>query len=509
MERRTLISMAGVSGKGHAVPENTLKYEKPFRPQDLEECNDRIRRFFDRLAEHREDWIEKNLGYHKLIEQQYQSMIPTGCSILDVGCGTGRLLSSLRPSVGVGLDLSSTMVEIARKKYGSRNIEFVCSAIENYEYDGEPFDYIVFSDVLSYFYNIQAVFERVSRFSHPRTRIICNFYSRLWQPLLQVAEALNLKAKLPVLNWVTKEDVEGFLRMSGYEVIRSCARILFPKTVPLFSGLMNKYLSAVKPFEHLCLANFVVARPELAPFPKDRAPRVSVVVPCRNEAGNIRAIVERTPEMGRGTELLFIEGGSTDATFDACLDVQKEFRDKEIKVKRQEGVGKGDAVRLGFQLATGDVLMILDADMTVPPEDLVHFYRALVEGKAEFVNGSRLVYSMEPEAMRFLNLCANKFFGYAFTFLLGQRVKDTLCGTKVLTKADYERVISFREYFGEIDPFGDFDLLFGAAKLNLKIQDLPIRYRDRVYGETNISRFRHGLMLLEMCYVALKKLKFI
>jgi len=508
MGKRRLTSMADFPGRGQAVRENDDKREQPFRPQDLEECHGRIRTFFDGIAQQREDWIERNLGYHEQIERQYRSLIPAGSTVLDVGCGTGRLVNSLQPSVGVGLDLSSTMVEVATRKYGSGQVEFINTAVETFEYEGEGFDYIIFSDVLSYFYDIKGVFEAVRRYCHPRTRIICNFYSRLWQPIIQVAEELNLKARHPVLNWVTKGDVAGFLRMSGYEVIRSFARILCPKTVPLLSGVLNKYLSAVKPFEYLSLANFVVARPKMTPFAREREPSVSVVVPCRNEAGNIRAIVERTPEMGGDTELIFVEGGSTDSTFDACLEVQREFVEKDIVVSRQEGVGKGDAVRLGFSLARGDVLMILDADMTVPPEDLVHFYNALVEGKAEFVNGSRLVYSMEPEAMRFLNLCANKFFGYAFTFLLGQRVKDTLCGTKVLTKTDYERVISFREYFGEIDPFGDFDLLFGAAKLNLDIQDLPIRYRDRVYGETNISRFRHGVMLLEMCNVALKKLRF-
>ena len=116
---------------------------------------------------------------------------------------------------------------------------------------------------------------------------------------------------------------------------------------------------------------------------------------------------------------------------------------------------------------------------------------------------------MEKEAMRFLNLCANKFFSITFSWLLGQSVKDTLCGTKVLWKKDYERIAANRSFFGDFDPFGDFDLLFGAAKANLHIMDIPIRYRDRTYGSTNINRWSHGLLLLRMFIFAARKLKFV
>jgi glycosyltransferase involved in cell wall biosynthesis len=268
---------------------------------------------------------------------------------------------------------------------------------------------------------------------------------------------------------------------------------------------INRFLA---PFFHsLCLSLFLVARP--VPKMPGRKQSVSVVIPARNEAGNIAAAVARTPEMGSWTELIFVEGNSTDNTWETIQKVKESNPNRRIKIMQQSGKGKGNAVRDGFAVAEGELLMILDADLTVPPKELPKFYEAVASGRCEFCNGSRLVYPMDEKAMRFLNLCANKTFAVLFSWLLGQPVKDTLCGTKVLTKANYQKIAENRSYFGDFDPFGDFDLLFGASKLNLKIQDLPVRYRERVYGETNIQRWKHGWLLLEMVIFAASKLKFV
>jgi glycosyltransferase involved in cell wall biosynthesis len=234
-----------------------------------------------------------------------------------------------------------------------------------------------------------------------------------------------------------------------------------------------------------------------------------VIVPCRNEAGNIAQILERTPTLGRGTELIFVDGRSTDGTVERIQEAMARYQGPHtIRLLHQgEGVGKGDAVRKGFEAATGEVLLILDADVTVDPEALPKFYDAIADGHGEFINGSRLVYPMEQQAMRVLNLVGNKFFSLVFTWLLEQRLRDTLCGTKALLRRDYVKIKAGREYFGDFDPFGDFDLLFGAAKQNLKIVEVPVRYRDRIYGETKISRFQHGLLLLRMCWIAYKRFK--
>jgi glycosyltransferase involved in cell wall biosynthesis len=253
------------------------------------------------------------------------------------------------------------------------------------------------------------------------------------------------------------------------------------------------------------LAQYVVARTRGQQPAQQYS--VSIVIPCRNEKGNIAGAVTRLPSFGSRQEVIFVDGRSQDGTLEEIERLAREYPEKDIKVLIQDGKGKGDAVRKGFAQATSHILMILDADLTVPPEDLPKFYDALVNGQGELVIGSRLVYPMEQEAMRLLNLLGNKFFSMAFSWLLGERIKDTLCGTKVLFRKDYERIAANRGYFGNFDPFGDFDLLFGASKLNLKILEVPIRYQERTYGTTNISRFQHGWLLLKMTVYGFFRLK--
>jgi glycosyltransferase involved in cell wall biosynthesis len=334
---------------------------------------------------------------------------------------------------------------------------------------------------------------------------VLNFFNNLWRPVLGVAEKLGAKSASLPQNWLSLADVKNLLHLAGWEVIKTDARILCPVRVPLLGPLLNRWLAPL--LRHLCLTVFVVARPR--PIPTYyREYSCSVVIPARNEAGNIEAAVQRTPEFGSGTEIIFVEGHSKDNTWEEIQRVAAKYPHRAIKVLKQHSKGKGGAVREGFAAATGQLLFILDADLTMPPEDFPKFYDVVRAGTADFVNGVRLVYPMENEAMRFLNMIGNKFFSLAFSWLLGQPIKDTLCGTKVLFRSHYELIAKNRAYFGDFDPFGDFDLLFGAAKLNLRILDLPIRYRARTYGETNISRWRHGWLLLRMVLFAARRLKF-
>jgi glycosyltransferase involved in cell wall biosynthesis len=307
-------------------------------------------------------------------------------------------------------------------------------------------------------------------------------------------------------NWLTVEDLGGLLELGDAHVIRSWPEVLCPLPIPVLGTIANRYLAKLWPFRLFDLTNVLVARP--FPSVARREPTVSVVIPARNEAGNIPRLLSDVPDMGAGTELIFVEGHSSDGTYEAIEREILKHPHRRARLFRQTGRGKGDAVRLGFSEANGDVLMILDADLTVPPDDLPRFYDALRAGKGEFLNGVRLVYPMERQAMRFFNLIGNKFFSLAFSWLLGQPLKDTLCGTKVLWKADYRRIAANRAYFGNFDPFGDFDLLFGAARLSLKIVDIPVRYRERTYGETNIQRWRHGWLLLKMVIFAARRIKF-
>jgi SAM-dependent methyltransferase len=462
--------------------------------------------FFDRYAAQVDWWHRRNAGYHQAIASLARFYVPSDVRVLEIGSGNGDLLAALQPSYGLGIDISGQMVRLAAGKYP--HLTFREMSAEQLELPGETFDFIVLSDLVGYLYDIHRVLERLRNACHAHTRLVIHWYSKLWQPFLTLAEKIGLKYPQPLLNWTTIEDIQNLLHLAGFEVVHRRGHILLPKQVPLLTTLANRYAAYMPGFRWMCLTNWIVARPT-GLRPLDSVPRVSVICPCRNEAGNIEQVVRRLPSMGSHTELVLVEGHSKDQTLEECRRVAATIPQKNIRIFVQDGWGKGDAVRLGFSKATGDILMILDADLSVAPEDLPQFYQALVSGKGEFINGSRLVYAKDPQAMRFLNLVGNKFFALLLRHLLGQPVKDTLCGTKVLHRRDYERLAKTRAYFGEFDPFGDFDLLFGAAKQNLKIVEIPVRYRQRTYGTTNISRFTHGWFLLKMCFIAGRKLLFI
>lgn len=481
-----------------------------YRPESLEDCLGHLRKYFDAFAEVRDRWRRRNMGYHLELVRYFRYHIPARTSVLEMGCGTGDLLSALEPARGVGVDISPAMIDRAHIKHP--HLTFICGAAETVDLGGQTFDYIILSDLLMFSYDITALFCRLRPCCHARTRIIINTYSHLWQPILSLAEMCGLKYRQPVVNWVTREDIANMGALAGFEVVQSYATTLLPKRIPLFSAFCNRVLAPFAPFRWFCLINWIVLRLPMHPLQKSTTdapgdPSVSVICPCRNEAGNIPQIAERLPRMGSHTELLYVEGHSQDATLDACYEVQKSHPELDVAVFRQTGKGKKDAVWLGYEKAKGDIVMILDADMTVPPEDLTAFYEALASGRAEFVNGSRLVYPMEGRAMRFLNLLGNKFFSLCFSFIIGQPIKDTLCGTKVLLRSDVQRLLAGQQFFGHFDPFGDFDLIFGAAKLSLKIMDLPIRYRNRTYGTTQISRFSHGWQLLKMAGFGLLRMR--
>jgi SAM-dependent methyltransferase len=448
-------------------------------------------------------------SYHKRLSEIINFIIPQGTStdarVLETGCGTGDLLAKINSNNKTGIDFSSEAIKIAKSKYP--DVKFIEGDVQSFDFSSrnEKFDYIILSDLVNDLYDIQKAFENIRPVCNDNTKLIINFYSRVWGWTLKLGEIAGLKKKNLEQNWITVTDIKGLLNLSGFEMIKSWHEILLPANIPLLNSFFNKFLVRIFPFNHLSLTNFVIGRSK-PQAKKDYS--VSIIVPARNEAGNIKNILDRTNKLGKETELIFVEGNSTDNTYQV---IQKEIQTYDklpVALIKQSGKGKGNAVREGFKIANGDILMILDADLTVPPEKLSNFYVALASGTGEFINGVRLVYPMDEKAMRFFNFMGNKFFSAAFSWLLGQPVKDTLCGTKVLFKSDYEKIAEQRSYFGNFDPFGDFDLIFGAAKLNLKMIDLPIRYKERTYGETNIQRWKHGWLLFKMVFFAARKIKF-
>ncbi len=452
--------------------------------------------------------------YHFLKDENIIKRIPEGQRILEIGCWTGDLLAKLKPSFGVGIDLCEKAISIAKQKYKHENLQFIDGDFLNEKVrelvNNEKFDYIVIINTIGQIHDLNSLFKIFHKYCHSRTRIFIYSYSRLWQPIYSFAEFIGLKFKSPQESWLPPEELKQMFYLSNLQEVRWDLQILFPFKVPIFSKIINGFFAHLPFIENLCLIFGFVARPLLYEDNEckaDDSVSCSIIIPCRNEEGHIKMLVERLPELGEKSEYVFVEGNSTDNTEEVIRKIISENPDRNFSFCKQLGKGKGDAVRLGFSKARYEILAILDADISVAPEDLPSMLEILLNKKAEFVNGSRLVYPMEKKAMKYLNLIVNKSFALIFTYLLGQQVRDTLCGTKVLWKRDYEQIINNRTYFGDFDPFGDFDLLFGASKLNLKIIDFPVRYDERTYGDTNISRFRDGWLLLKMVFFAFNKIK--
>jgi SAM-dependent methyltransferase len=432
--------------------------------------------------------------------------IPEDASVLDVGCGTGELLASLPNRECVGLAFPPELAAEARRRHPGLTIE--ATQLENLQ-PARRFDAVICNRLCHSVADIRQLLvdlrERVSE----RGRLFLVVYNYLWEVPAKLAELTGFKLPAPTSNWLSHSDFENLFGITGLETVRFEDRMLLPSEVPGLAPLCNRYLGKLPGWQRLSMYRiYALRRRESVAEPAKVS--VSVIVPTRNEAGNVEAAIARTPVMGAGTELIFVEGGSTDGTWEAIQTAMKTYRGPlSLRAFQQQGKGKGDAVRVGFGQATGDVLMILDADLTVPPEELPVFYDVIARGLGDYVQGTRLVYPMDPGAMRFFNKLGNIAFSQLFSYLLQQPIKDTLCGTKVLWRRDYERIAAARHFFGDFDPFGDFDLIFGAAKLNLKIVEVPVRYRERVYGETNISRWKHGWLLLKMSGVAAKKLRYV
>ena len=390
---------------------------------------------------------------------------------------------------------------------GKRSIYLLPDAYRSETKDIGRYDYAVLEDVLGLTDDVEALLRYSASLIADDGRVVIIQYSALWEPILRLASLLRLRRTTKEQNWLSMSDLVNFSEIAGLEVVRSGTKMLLPKYIPLLSSFMNTIVANIFPFSRLGLFHYVVAK-KLIRTSGNNNPSLSIIVPARNEKETVERIVRAMPNLGAFTEIIFIEGHSRDGTWDEIMRVSKKYPDKRIGFAQQKGIGKGDAVRMGFDMATGDMLLIYDADMTVPPEEVERFYRVLRDGRCDFVNGSRLVYPVQKGAMRVLNLIGNKFFSFALSAILGQRIKDTLCGTKVMWRSDYEWIQKGRNFFGDFDPFGDFDLLFGAAKLSLKILDMPVHYKERVYGDTNIERWKHGWLLLKMTIFAARKIRF-
>lgn len=474
----------------------------------LQRKKDKIRSFYDKEASlYATKWVNRNQYYYSQLKRLIAQIIPPAKRVLDVGCGSGHILAYLKPSYGVGVDFSRAMVEEAKKRHSY--LTFHCMDIEDVANLNEKFDFIISSNSITEMTDVRRCLESMYKVMSPETRLVIVTYNYLWEPVIELGALLGMRPKSPAENWLSPPDIRGLLHSADFEVVREGYRTMIPKYVPLLAEFCNNFLVRMPFLRRLGVTYFVVARP-LIPFKNAEKMTVSVVVPCKNEEGNIEEIINRIPEIGGGTEIIFVDDKSTDATARVIQEQMKKHRERNIKMVEGPGVGKGAACRAGFAIAQHDVFMILDADMTVMPEVLPEFFKLISLGKGEFINGSRLLYPMEDQAMRTANAFGNKIFAMLFTFLLEQQIKDTLCGTKVVLKRDYLKLLETREYFGNIDRWGDYDWIFGAARHNLKIIELPVHYICRTAGQTKMTgRLRNAGIMLKMCWVAFLKLKLI
>ena len=473
--------------------------------------SNKISRFYDGIAKNRKKWLKKGSAFHKEDSLNIKELILPNSSILELGCGTGNLLKSLKPSYGVGIDLSKEIIKEAKKN--NRGLKFIqgdIAKLSNTLKKKEKFDYIILSDTIGYLDDIQASLEGLHEFCNKETRVIISYYSPLWSPIFSLATFFKFKMPEVQTQLLNLTYIKSFLKISNFDVVRFKKKILIPVNLLGLGRIVNRYLATIPIFSFFCLRQYVVAR-SLECLNKSKYKSASIIIPCKNEKGNIESAIKRLPRFSNKMEVIFIEGDSTDNTWEKIQLIKKKYSNTKsgftIKSYKQKGKGKAEAVFFGFEKASNEILFILDADLTMPPEELPKFWRKIVSGEAEYVNGTRLIYPMDNDAMRFLNFLANKMFSLLFSWILSQRYTDTLCGTKVLSKHNYNKIKIKNEDLGKFDPFGDFFIIFGSSRMCLKMCEIPIRYKARSYGETQISRFSHGYMLIKMVLFAYFKIK--
>lgn len=468
----------------------------------LRTSRDARRKLQDSIAKKRDQWIRDNSYYYDRIKRLLRFIIERRKRVMELRCQTGHLLAAIEPSFGLGAEISESMVAVAREQHPE--LEFIQCDPEDVDV-GREFDYIIVSHIFDTV-DIHTTLDRVRAHCNPDTRVVVINYNQLWEPVLRLAGSLGLRSPCVEPNWISDEDLRGFVKLSNLRPLRTHQILLFPKYIPIISWFFNDILARLPGLRRLCLIQVLVARPEPIAG-KEEETSVSVIVPCRNERGNIQPAVERIPEMGKHTEIIFCDDKSTDGTADEVRRMQAMYPERDIRLLDGPGICKAENVWTGFRAAKGDVLMILDADLAVMPEELPFFFRALVTNSGEFINGSRLIYPIPKFAMKFFNRLGNKVFGLVFSYLLKQRFKDTLCGTKVLWRKDWLRIEKYLGTWGVRDLWGDYELIFGASKLHLEILEVPVHYQERLFGVTKMTRvFANGVRMLAICRGAWRKL---
>ncbi len=454
------------------------------------------RAHFDSIAQRWDFWRDKNRYYHDSLAEFVRGVGPPDGNVLEVGAGTGDLLASVPAAHAVGLNLSKRLNELASAKHpllDLRTFEIDHISLP----DGFTADHVVMVNMLDHVHDIWELVESLQPHLGEHSLLLLTTTNPLWAPVMRLGGRLGWRVPDSPRNYLTSRDIASVLALQGIDVVESGFLLPAPKRVPVVADLLNLIVPDVPVLRYASSVQYLAARVRCVRRPLS----VSVVIPCHNEEGNIAECIARTPDFGRSTEVVVVDDGSRDETRAVVRSVMQ--RDPRVRlVAYDTNHGKANAVRAGFDAATGDVLMILDADMTVAPEDLPKFLKPLQDGTADFVNGTRLVYPMAGQAMPLANFLGNKAFCFLTSWALRQRVSDTLCGTKALFRADYEKL----PIVGK-DRWGDFDLLFGAARSRLRILEIPVHYGDRKSGDSKMNVRRDGWLFLKACLAGWRSLR--
>lgn len=457
--------------------------------------NGSIRKHFDRLADDYLELKRRNRYYNDTLIRWCRSLVPPGRKVLDVGCGRGEVLEAVSPREGLGIDLSQTMSDRAAADHPG--LSFRPCAIEDFSGEAGSFDAVLCINTLEYTWDVGVVLDRIHAALRDNGRVLIVTGNPLWSPIFQLASAMGLRVPECERLFLTSRDLRNMLRLHGFETVYDKMGLVMPKRIPLVSGFLNWLFPRIPGLDLLCSTQLMAAR-KVPPARKDYS--VSIIVPCHNEAGNVERCVKETRKLGLRTELIFVDDGSTDGTAEAIRpDLNPELEVKVIRYSPNRG--KGHAVKVGFDAASGDILMVLDADLTTHPSELQPLYEAFAAGRAEFVNCTRFIYRTELHAVRFANYIGNKVFAILVSLVMEARVSDTLCGTKAMFRRDYEHMTMGR------DPWGDYDLLFGAAQARLVICELPVHYRERTAGRSKMKTLQHTVNLLRMCWNGFRQVK--
>lgn len=455
--------------------------------------------YFDALADKRQRDTSRHRVYYDDRVRWLRAIVPAHASVIDLGCGIGSVLSRLPNQEKVGVDLSPAMIDIARQRDVTST--YVTDNVEELTARG-TYDYVLLLDTIHYLSDVGSALRSIrNQLCHERTRIVITHYNFLWAPVFLLGQFLGWKTKFPEQNWLSRSAILNLLHIEGFEAVQVGERVICPLSIPFVEPLCNRILASLPILRALCLVRVIVARPV---WPERHEYTVTVLSAVRNEKGNIQRIVESMPAMGRSTELLFVEGHSTDGTWEEIQRVLASYSGVlRIRALKQDGVGKANALHSGAAASSGEMIVVYDGDYTVDPQELPQLYEVLADGRCEFVNASRLVYPMQQGAMRLLNLFGNALFSMMFSWLFQQKLVDTLSPVKAFFRRDYRRMDT------RFDPFGDFDFFLGAARQQLLMREVPVHYLSRVYGTTKLRPFHHGWILLRLWWRGAKMLRWV